>query len=195
MVDATTRFLRPMRTCDLFSNGLNEKMWPRIDRNFIQSLNGWNIIPKFVSSFLGLNIIYFHLIKAVKVEQEEIVILGAKKSSLMFFRSLWQNDEFIQCLQAPQKQKNLTTCCWTKQWSCCRTPLPPSFTAIIFKGTFHSTISMRGQHATGKIQTNNYHHWTDQNFKNRWNRCIRCVKIKDTDDVLPVKEGPQFPWW
>ena len=25
-------------------------------------------------------------------------------------------------------------------------------------------------------------------------RCLRCVKIKDTDDVLPVKEGPRFPW-
>ena len=24
-------------------------------------------------------------------------------------------------------------------------------------------------------------------------RCVRCVKIKDTDDVLPVKDGPQLP--
>ena len=24
-------------------------------------------------------------------------------------------------------------------------------------------------------------------------RCVPCVKIKDTDDVLPVKEGPQIP--
>ena len=24
-------------------------------------------------------------------------------------------------------------------------------------------------------------------------RCVPCVKIKDTDDVLPVKEGPQLP--
>ena len=27
-----------------------------------------------------------------------------------------------------------------------------------FKATFHLTISMRGQRATGKIQRNNYHH-------------------------------------
>ena len=26
------------------------------------------------------------------------------------------------------------------------------------KATFHLTISMRGQHAAGKIQRNNYHH-------------------------------------
>ena len=26
-------------------------------------------------------------------------------------------------------------------------------------------------------------------------RCVRCVKIKDTDDIWPVKDGPQFPWW
>ena len=24
-------------------------------------------------------------------------------------------------------------------------------------------------------------------------RCVPCLKIKDTDDVLPVKEGPQLP--
>ena len=24
-------------------------------------------------------------------------------------------------------------------------------------------------------------------------RCVPCVKIKDTDDVLPIKEGPQLP--
>ena len=24
-------------------------------------------------------------------------------------------------------------------------------------------------------------------------RCVWCVKIKDTDDVLPVKDGLQFP--
>ena len=28
----------------------------------------------------------------------------------------------------------------------------------IIKATFHLTISMRGQRATGKIQRNNYHH-------------------------------------
>ena len=29
---------------------------------------------------------------------------------------------------------------------------------IAFKATFHLTISLRGQHATGKMQRNNYHH-------------------------------------
>ena len=29
---------------------------------------------------------------------------------------------------------------------------------FILKATFHLTISMRGQLATGKIQRNNYHH-------------------------------------
>ena len=31
-------------------------------------------------------------------------------------------------------------------------------TCIRVKATFHLTISMRGQRATGKIQRNNYHH-------------------------------------
>ena len=26
-------------------------------------------------------------------------------------------------------------------------------------------------------------------------QCVPCVKIKNTDIVLPVKEGPQLPWW
>ena len=58
------------------------------------------------------------------------------------------------------------------------------------KGTFHLTISTRGQRATGKIQRNNYHHgscgpsltgktmsvfliftqWTHRNVKNHWVR-------------------------
>ena len=29
---------------------------------------------------------------------------------------------------------------------------------LSFKATFHLTISIRGQRATGKIQKNNYHH-------------------------------------
>ena len=29
---------------------------------------------------------------------------------------------------------------------------------VTVKATFHLTISMRGQRATGKIQRNNYHH-------------------------------------
>ena len=29
---------------------------------------------------------------------------------------------------------------------------------LALKATFHLTISMRGQRATGKIQRNNYHH-------------------------------------
>ena len=29
---------------------------------------------------------------------------------------------------------------------------------VVLKATFHLTISMRGQRATGKIQRNNYHH-------------------------------------
>ena len=29
---------------------------------------------------------------------------------------------------------------------------------LLVKATFHLTISMRGQRATGKIQRNNYHH-------------------------------------
>ena len=32
-----------------------------------------------------------------------------------------------------------------------------------------------------------------QRFLTFW--CVACVKIKDTDDVLPVKEGSQLPWW
>ena len=24
---------------------------------------------------------------------------------------------------------------------------------------------------------------------------VWCVKIKDTDEVLPIKDDPQFPWW
>ena len=58
----------------------------------------------------------------------------------------------------------------------------------------HLTISIRGQRQreTGKIERNNYHHagLTQQFLKFR---CLPCVKIKDTDDVLPVKEGPQLP--
>ena len=61
---------------------------------------------------------------------------------------------------------------------------------LLFKATFHLTISMRGQRGTGKIQRNNYHHGscgpsltgktmsvffiftqgTDRNVKNRWVR-------------------------
>ena len=32
------------------------------------------------------------------------------------------------------------------------------YCAFTLKSTFHLTISMRAQHATGKIQRNNYHH-------------------------------------
>ena len=35
---------------------------------------------------------------------------------------------------------------------------PMSLSLITIKATFHLTISMRGQRATGKIQRNNYHH-------------------------------------
>ena len=33
-----------------------------------------------------------------------------------------------------------------------------AFSGIIVKATFHLTIFMRGERATGKIQRNNYHH-------------------------------------
>ena len=80
------------------------------------------------------------------------------------------------------------------------------------KATFHLTISMRGQRATGKIQRNNYHHGNcgpslmgktmlvflismqlseillTQRFLTF--RCVPCVKI---NDALPVKDDPQFP--
>ena len=32
------------------------------------------------------------------------------------------------------------------------------FSGLSLKATFHLTISMRGERATGKIQRNNYHH-------------------------------------
>ena len=34
-----------------------------------------------------------------------------------------------------------------------------SYLRLLPKATFHLTISMRAQRATGKIQRNNYHHW------------------------------------
>ena len=37
-------------------------------------------------------------------------------------------------------------------------PLRPGILNWSIKATFHLTISMRGQCATGKIQRNNYHH-------------------------------------
>ena len=66
--------------------------------------------------------------------------------------------------------------------------------------TFHLTILMREQLATGKIRRNNYHHGncgpslTDKTssvsliFTHQTHR-----NVKDTDDVLAVKDDPQFP--
>ena len=39
-----------------------------------------------------------------------------------------------------------------------REPPPPLSGRNSLKASFHLTISMRGQRATGKIQRNNYHH-------------------------------------
>ena len=71
---------------------------------------------------------------------------------------------------------------------------------VALKATFHLTISMRGQRATGKIRRNNYRHGscgppltgktmsvfliftqgTHRNVKNRWVRSslLRCLRIE-----------------
>ena len=45
-----------------------------------------------------------------------------------------------------------STACYLLMFQKRRTPI------AFLKATFHLTISMRGQRATGKIQRNNYHH-------------------------------------